>query len=167
MIENYIQWIMEISIALTGIGVTVILGIQIWNALTINKLIDNKLKEERRIIQNEIAIYYSKSKHIASSLSSFNLAFTLKETNQFTPAFHAYIQAIISANKADSEDICEMYADWLAKLLLDAAMKKTPIKITAEQRLEYISALSNLNSQRINELKNILIGSENASMEFS
>lgn len=158
---------MEISIALTGMGVTVLLGIQIWNALTINKLIDNKLKEERRIIQKEIASYYSKSKHIASSLSSFNLAFTLKETSQLTPAFHAYMQAIISANKADAEDICEMYADWLANLLLDVAVKKTPIRVTAEQRLEYISALSNLNSKRINELKSILIGSENASVEFS
>lgn len=150
-----------------GIGVTTILGIQIWNAITIDKLIDNKLQKERDAIKKEIASYYSKSKHIASSLSSFNLAFTFRETGQLTPAFHAYMQAIISANKAGAEDICEMYAEWLVKLLAKVAKDKVPIQITPKQRLEYISALANLNSKRFLDIKNMLIGNEEEFMDIS
>lgn len=49
MIDEVIKWILEISIAGMSIGVTTILGVQIWNSLSINKLIDRKLEKERQI----------------------------------------------------------------------------------------------------------------------
>lgn len=152
------QWVIEITIAMMGIGITTILGIQIWNALTIDKLIDSRLRKEREVTQKEITSYYSKTKHIASSLSSFNLAFTFRETGQLSSAFHAYMQAIISANAAGAEDICEMYAEWLSNLLIKAAQDEVAIKITPEQRLEYISELANLTSKRFLDIKKVLIG---------
>jgi hypothetical protein len=162
MIDEVIKWILEISIASMSIGVTTILGVQIWNTLSINKLIDRKLEKERQILRKEISLYYSKSKHLSSSLSSFNLAFTLKETGSLTPAFHAYMQAIISANTIGAEDVCETYIVWLIELLKKAAIEGKTIEITPQQRLEYVSSITNLTSEKFETLKRIFVADENA-----
>lgn len=166
MEHESIRWILEISISIMSIGVTTILGIQIWNALTISKLIDKKLEREKSLLKKEIAEHYSKSKHISSSLSSFNIAYTSEIAGKITPAFHAYMQAILSANAAGAEDICEMYIGWLKELLKKAATEKTPIEITPQQRLEYVSALADLESDNFKSLRSILVGDENAFFKY-
>ena len=109
-----------------------------------------------------MSLYYSKSKHLASSLSSFNLAFTLKETGNLTPAFHAYMQAIISANKIGAEDVCETYIAWLIDLLKKAAKEEKTIEITPLQRLEYVSSITNLKSEKFETLKRIFVADKDA-----
>lgn len=53
MEHESIRWILEISISIMSIGVTTILGIQIWNALTISKLIDKKLEKEKSLLKKK------------------------------------------------------------------------------------------------------------------
>lgn len=41
--DSALEWIIGLSVALIGIGITVLIGVQIYNAMSIDKLIRNSI----------------------------------------------------------------------------------------------------------------------------
>lgn len=97
--------IMEISVATTSIGVTVILGIQIYTIISIDKRIKESIEEAHTMYKSENVILADKMKALSIAIQKFttgNIYITREEYNE---AFCVFCLSAIEANKLGEESL--------------------------------------------------------------
>lgn len=97
--------IMEISVATTSIGVTVILGIQIYTIISIDKRIKESIEEAHTMYKSENEILADKMKALSIAIQKFttgNIYITREEYNE---AFCVFCLSAIEANKLGEESL--------------------------------------------------------------
>ena len=97
--------IMEISVATTSIGVTVILGIQIYTIISIDKRIKESIEEAHIMYKSENEILADKMKALSIAIQKFttgNIYITREEYNE---AFCVFCLSAIEANEIGYENL--------------------------------------------------------------
>jgi len=97
--------IMEISVATVSIGVTVILGIQIYTIISIDKRIKESIEEAHIMYKSENEILADKMKALSIAIQKFttgNIYITREEYNE---AFCVFCLSAIEANRLGFENL--------------------------------------------------------------
>lgn len=97
--------IMEISVATVSIGVTAILGIQIYTIISIDKRIKESIEEAHTMYKSENEILADKMKALSIAIQKFttgNIYITREEYNE---AFCVFCLSAIEANKLGEESL--------------------------------------------------------------
>lgn len=97
--------IMEISVAITSIGVTVLLGVQIYTIISIDKRFKKEIEEAHVMYKSENGILAERMKALSITIQKFttgNIYITREEYNE---AFYVFCLSAIDANKLGEEDI--------------------------------------------------------------
>jgi hypothetical protein len=103
-----IKEIMEISIATTSIGVTVLLGVQIYTIISIDKKIKESIEEAHAMYKSENEILAMRMKTLSIAIQKFttgNIYITREEYNE---ALCVFCLSAIEANKLGEEDLVSL-----------------------------------------------------------
>lgn len=97
--------IVEISITTTSIGVTVLLGVQIYTIISIDKRIKESIEEAHTMYKSENVILADKMKALSIAIQKFttgNIYITREEYNE---AFCVFCLSAIEANEIGYENL--------------------------------------------------------------
>lgn len=97
--------IMEISVATTSIGVTVILGIQIYTIISIDKKIDDKVNQTKDELQNENLVLKKQLERYTIAIQKYTAGNICIANNQYGDAFYAFCMAAIEGNVLSDEKL--------------------------------------------------------------
>lgn len=109
--------IMEISVATVSIGVTVILGIQIYTIISIDKRIKESIEEAHTMYKSENEILADKMKALSIVIQKFttgNIYITREEYNE---AFCVFCLSAIEANEIGYENLISSSLEQAMSLL--------------------------------------------------
>lgn len=109
--------IMEISVATVSIGVTVILGIQIYTIISIDKRIKESIEEAHIMYKSENEILAKRMKAFSIATQKFttgNIYITREEYNE---AFCVFCLSAIEANKLGEESLVLLSLEQAMSLL--------------------------------------------------
>ena len=109
--------IMEISVATVSIGVTVILGIQIYTIISIDKRIKESIEEAHTMYKSENEILADKMKALSIAIQKFttgNIYITREEYNE---AFCVFCLSAIEANEIGYENLISSSLEQAMSLL--------------------------------------------------
>lgn len=97
--------IMEISVATTSIGVTVILGIQIYTIISIDKRIKESIEEAHIMYKSENEILADKMKALSIAIQKFTTGNIYITREEYNDALCVFCLSAIEANKLGEESL--------------------------------------------------------------
>lgn len=112
-----VKEVMEISIATTSIGVTVLLGVQIYTIISIDKKIKESIEEAHAMYKSENEILAKRMKTLSIAIQKFttgNIYITREEYNE---ALCVFCLSAIEANKLGEENLVSLSLEQAMSLL--------------------------------------------------
>lgn len=97
--------IMEISVATTSIGVTVILGIQIYTIISIDKRIKESIEEAHTMYKSENEILAKRMKAFSIATQKFTTGNIYITREEYNDALCVFCLSAIEANKLGEESL--------------------------------------------------------------
>lgn len=94
-----LQKTLEICISIMGIGITAILGIQIYTILTIDRRVQEKIENERRLYKDDNIQLRKDLKDYTKAMQRFTAGNIYVTNEQHNEALCAFCLAAIDANK--------------------------------------------------------------------
>lgn len=97
--------IVEISITTTSIGVTVLLGVQIYTIISIDRKIDDSIKQAKNEFQNENLVLKKRLERYTIAIQKYTAGNICIANNQYGDAFCAFCMAAIEGNVLSDEKL--------------------------------------------------------------
>lgn len=97
--------IMEISVATTSIGVTVLLGVQIYTIISIDKKIDDTVEQAKNELKNENLVLKKQLERYTIAIQKYTAGNICIANNQYGDAFCAFCLAAIEGNALSDEKL--------------------------------------------------------------
>ncbi len=98
-----LEWFLSGLIAFIGIGVTALLGVNIWYSLNISKVINNKISKGLDLLRAENEELKDELKYYSLSMSNIALGEPYARIGSVVTAIPYYVIALISANNSKDE----------------------------------------------------------------
>lgn len=155
--DSALEWIIGISIALIGIGVTALIGIQIYNAMSIDRLIRNGIEKERMYFNDKLNNVANESKIQLMSYVGFLVGLIQASNEQYDSFMDSLLATTIKAHQYGFDEFAIMSIDHLMKQV--DALRKNGYKFSLDKKTkeQYIRGLAGINSPRLNELLEFII----------
>lgn len=109
--------IMEISVATTSIGVTVILGIQIYTIISIDKRIKESIEEAHTMYKSENEILAKRMKAFSIAIQKFTTGNIYITREEYNDALCVFCLSAIEANKLGEESLVLLSLEQAMNLL--------------------------------------------------
>lgn len=103
--DSLFKRIMEISIAASSIGVTTLLGVQIYTIISIDKKIDDKVNQTKDELQNENLVLKKQLERYTIAIQKYTAGNICIANNQYGDAFYAFCMAAIEGNVLSDEKL--------------------------------------------------------------
>lgn len=103
--EPDLNWILGTSISVMSIAVTIILGIQIYTIITIDKRVQKKLEEERDKYKDENIKLKVHLKAFTIAVQRFTSGNIYLSNEEYNDAFCVFCLAAIDANKINEKEL--------------------------------------------------------------
>ena len=100
-----LQKTLEVCISIMGIGITVILGIQIYTILTIDRRVQEKIENERKLYKDDNAQLKEDLKCFARTMQRFTTGNIYIANEEYNEAFCVFCLAAIDANKLGEREL--------------------------------------------------------------
>lgn len=100
-----LQKTLEVCISIMGIGITVILGIQIYTILTIDRRVQEKIKNERKLYKDDNSQLKEDLKCFARTMQRFTTGNIYIANEEYNEAFCVFCLAAIDANKLGEREL--------------------------------------------------------------
>lgn len=97
--------IMEISVATTSIGITVLLGVQIYTIISIDKKIDDTVEQAKNELKNENLVLKKQLERYTIAIQKYTAGNICIANNQYGDAFCAFCLAAIEGNALSDEKL--------------------------------------------------------------
>lgn len=94
-----LNWMLGLSASIISIAVTVILGVQIYTVMTIDRRVQKKIEEEREKYKNENAQLEASLKAFTIAVQRFTSGNIYLSNREYDDAFCVFCLAAIDANK--------------------------------------------------------------------
>lgn len=146
-----------VIVGILSLLVTILIGWQIYNAITIEK----KIKDETESLKKEISDYLENDNGTRDSLSMYVLGLTHARIalieHDYEDAFACFINALDSVSKIDENEGCiEEALRGVHSMTKEAVEKNIPIPINVDQKEEYIETLRQVKDKRAIEVINYI-----------
>lgn len=146
-----------VIIGILSLLVTMLIGWQIYNAITIEK----KIKDETENLKREISDYIESDNGKRDALSMYVLGLTHARIalieNDYEDAFACFINALDSVNKIDeNEEFIEQALRGVHAMTKEAVEKNILIPINVDRKDEYIETLRRIKDKRAIEMINYI-----------
>lgn len=100
-----LNWILGLSVSIISIAVTVILGIQVYTLLTIDKRVQKTIQEEREKYKEDNAQLAEKLKKFTIAVQRFTSGNIYISNEEYCDAFCVFCLAAIDANKLGEAEL--------------------------------------------------------------
>lgn len=100
-----LQKTLEVCISIMGIGITVILGIQIYTILTIDRRVQEKIENERKLYKDDNSQLKEDLKCFARTMQRFTTGNIYIANEEYNEAFCVFCLAAIDANKLGKREL--------------------------------------------------------------
>lgn len=100
-----LQKTLEICISIMGIGITAILGIQIYTILTIDKRVQEKIEDERILYKDSNSQLKEDLRSFAKTMQRFTTGNIYLVNGEYNDAFCVFCLAAIDANKLGEKEL--------------------------------------------------------------
>lgn len=100
-----LQKTLEVCISIMGIGITVILGIQIYTILTIDRRVQEKIENERKLYKDDNSQLKEDLKCFARTMQRFTTGNIYIVNEEYNEAFCVFCLAAIDANKLGEREL--------------------------------------------------------------
>lgn len=100
-----LQKTLEVCISIMGIGITVILGIQIYTILTIDRRVQEKIENERKLYKDDNSQLKEDLKCFARTMQRFTTGNIYIANEEYNEAFCVFCLAAIGANKLGEREL--------------------------------------------------------------
>lgn len=100
-----LQKTLEVCISIMGIGITVILGIQIYTILTIDRRVQEKIENERKLYKDDNSQLKEDLKCFARTMQRFTTGNIYIANEEYNEAFCVFCLAAIDANKLREREL--------------------------------------------------------------
>lgn len=100
-----LQKTLEVCISTMGIGITVILGIQIYTILTIDRRVQEKIENERKLYKDDNSQLKEDLKCFARTMQRFTTGNIYIANEEYNEAFCVFCLAAIDANKLGEREL--------------------------------------------------------------
>ena len=137
-----LQKTLEVCISIMGIGITVILGIQIYTILTIDRRVQEKIENERKLYKDDNSQLKEDLKCFARTMQRFTTGNIYIANEEYNEAFCVFCLAAIDANKLGEREL---------------------VSISLQQAVDILQKTNCINKSEIvmkhmDELKTVMIG---------
>ena len=100
-----LQKTLEVCISIMGIGITVILGIQIYTIVTIDRRVQEKIENERKLYKDDNSQLKEDLKCFARTMQRFTTGNIYIANEEYNEAFCVFCLAAIDANKLGEREL--------------------------------------------------------------
>lgn len=100
-----LQKTLEVCISIMGIGITAILGIQIYTILTIDKRVQEKIENERKLYKHDNTLLKEDSRSLIKTMQRFTTGNIYLVNGEYNDAFCVFCLAAIDANKLGDKEL--------------------------------------------------------------
>lgn len=100
-----LQKTLAVCISIMGIGITVILGIQIYTILTIDRRVQEKIENERKLYKDDNSQLKEDLKCFARTMQRFTTGNIYIANEEYNEAFCVFCLAAIDANKLGEREL--------------------------------------------------------------
>lgn len=100
-----LQKTLEICISVMGIGITAILGIQIYTILTIDKRVQEKIEDERKLYKDSNSQLKEDLRSLTRTMQRFTTGNIYIVNEEYNEAFCVFCLAAIDANKLGEREL--------------------------------------------------------------
>lgn len=100
-----LQKTLEICISIMGIGITAILGIQIYTILTIDKRVQEKIEDERKLYKDSNSQLKENLRSLTKTTQRFTTGNIYLVNGEYNDAFCVFCLAAIDANKLGEKEL--------------------------------------------------------------
>ena len=100
-----LQKTLVVCISIMGIGITVILGIQIYTILTIDRRVQEKIENERKLYKDDNSQLKEDLKCFARTMQRFTTGNIYIANEEYNEAFCVFCLAAIDANKLGEREL--------------------------------------------------------------
>lgn len=155
-----LQKTLEVCISIMGIGITVILGIQIYTILTIDRRVQEKIENERKLYKDDNSQLKEDLKCFARTMQRFTTGNIYIANEEYNEAFCVFCLAAIDANKLGERELVSISLQQAVDILQKTncinkseivmkhmdELKTGMIGISDEKAITVYNALLNLSS---------------------
>lgn len=151
--SHSIEWCFPIGIAIISLGVTVVLGVQIWNALSIDRRVKSEVKLAKSEIDESFADQQDRMLYFMSIINEVSQARMDIIEKDYDEALFNYLCAIEAAGNADLPDMAKAFLDAIINFIIPT-IEKEGIKITISEgdKAKYYDILRTVNDNRAIDL---------------
>lgn len=156
--DSLFKRIMEVSIATTSIGVTVLLGVQIYTIISIDKRIKEGIEEAHTMYKSENEILAKRMKAFSIATQKFTTGNIYITREEYNDALCVFCLSAIDANKLGEESLVSLSFEQAMSLLNHCKyfhlsdigkkhmdeIKKGMIKIPDEKAIKIYNFLSGI-----------------------
>lgn len=103
-----LQKTLEICISIMGIGITAILGIQIYTILTIDKRVQEKIEDERKLYKDDNTQLKKDMRSFVKTMQRFTTGNIYLINGEYNDAFCVFCLAAIDANKLGEKELASI-----------------------------------------------------------
>lgn len=155
--ESWLNWSLGIIVGVVGIAVSVALVVQIWTAVQIDKIIDKRIDNLKKTL-NEAFGDQEKVAYDLSTCSSSYVEGQLKAAiGHYDDSFYCFLFAIKAAKRAKREDLCDIYADQALCFFKEQEKNNVHLKIPKNEARMHVEDLSGIPSEKVKELSEYII----------
>ena len=155
--ESSLNWLIGICITIVGLGVATLLGTQIYNALTIDERIKERLELAKEELNKNIDESFQDTNKMIACTTLLNLGKTCSVNKEYPEAFENIILSIIQANKAGFDDFATFNTKALISFMKDLTVSKEfSLKLTKEEKEEYVKGVLGIKCDTLGELIDII-----------
>lgn len=158
--DSLFKRIMEVSVATTSIGVTVILGIQIYTIISIDKRIKESIEEAHTMYKSENEILAKRIKAFSIATQKFTTGNIYITREEYNDALCVFCLSAIEANKLGEESLVLLSLEQAMSLLSHCKyfhlsdigkkhmdeIKRGMVKIPNEKAIKIYNFLSGIES---------------------
>lgn len=109
--------IMEISVATTSIGVTVLLGVQIYTIISIDKRVKESIEEAHTMYKSENEILVDRMRALSIAIQKFTTGNIYITRGEYDDALCVFCLSAIEANKLGEENLVLLSLEQAMSLL--------------------------------------------------
>lgn len=103
-----LQKTLEICISIMGIGITAILGIQIYTILTIDKRVQEKIEDERKLYKDSNSQLKEDLRSLTKTMQRFTTGNIYLVNGEYNDAFCVFCLAAVDANKLGESELASI-----------------------------------------------------------
>lgn len=103
-----LQKTLEVCISIMGIGITAILGIQIYTILTIDRRVQEKIEDERKLYKDNNSLLKEDLRSLTRTMQRFTTGNIYLVNKEYNDAFCVFCLAAIDANKLGEKELASI-----------------------------------------------------------